>query len=87
MSTACQGCRDGTGFAVPFTMAFQPIFDLASGAIFANEALVRGVNGEGAGTILSAVDDTNRYAFDQQCRVKAIELAAGARHARDGTGL
>ncbi len=87
MSTACQGCRNGTGFAVPFTMAFQPIFDLASGAIFAQEALVRGVNGEGAGTILSAVDDSNRYAFDQQCRVKAIELAAQARQPHDGVGL
>ena len=87
MSIACQGCRDGTGFDVPFTMAFQPIFDLASGAIFAHEALVRGVNGEGAGTILSAVGGSNRYAFDQQCRVKAIELAARARRPRDGAGL
>ncbi len=87
MSTACQGCRNGTGFDVPFTMAFQPIFDLASGAIFANEALVRGVNGEGAGTILSLVDDSNRYAFDQQCRVKAIELAARVRQPYDGAGL
>ena len=87
MSTACQGCRDGMGFDLPFTMAFQPIFDLASGAVFAREALVRGVNGESAGTILSAVDDTNRYAFDQRCRVKAIELAAEARQPHDGAGL
>ena len=87
MPIACQGCRDGTGFDVPFTMAFQPIFDLASGAVFAREALVRGVNGEGAGTILSAVDDSNRYAFDQQCRVKAIELAAATRQPQDGAGL
>jgi len=36
---------------------------------------VRGVNGEGALTVLSAVNETNRYAFDQQCRVKAIEMA------------
>ncbi len=87
MSTACQGCRNGTGFDVPFTMAFQPIFDLASGAIFAREALVRGVNGEGAASILSAVDETNRYAFDQQCRVKAIELATLARQPGDAAGL
>ena len=87
MPIACQGCRDGAGFDVPFTMAFQPIFDLASGAVFAREALVRGVNGEGAGTILSAVDDSNRYAFDQQCRVKAIELAAATRQPQDGAGL
>lgn len=52
MSHACNGCRDGTGFAIPFSMAFQPIFDLGSGAVFAREALVRGINGEGAYTIL-----------------------------------
>ncbi len=37
---------------------------------------MRGINGEGAGVILSQVSDTSRYAFDQICRVKAIELAA-----------
>ena len=76
MSTGCQGCRDGGGFTLPFSMAFQPIVDVVSGATFAHEALVRGPNGEGAHSILSAVDDTNRYAFDQQCRIKAIEMAA-----------
>ena len=37
---------------------------------------MRGVDGESAGTVLSWVDDTNRYRFDQACRVKAIELAS-----------
>lgn len=87
MSLNCSGCRDGTGFDVPFSMAFQPIFDLASGAVFAKEALVRGIKGEGAYTILSQVDDANRYAFDQQCRVKAIEMAAVRREINDGAGL
>lgn len=73
---ACAGCRDGEGFQTPFSMAFQPIADVSRGEVFAYEALVRGVNGEGAGAILSLVNDQNRYAFDQQCRVKAIELAA-----------
>jgi EAL domain-containing protein (putative c-di-GMP-specific phosphodiesterase class I) len=68
-------------------MAFQPIFDLASGAVFAEEALVRGLKGEGAQTILSRVDDANRYAFDQQCRVKAIEMTAARRDSGDGAGL
>ncbi len=76
MTLGCQGCRNGSGFTLPFSMAFQPIVDIASGATFAHEALVRGANGEGAYTVLSAVDDANRYAFDQQCRVKAIELAS-----------
>lgn len=57
-------------------MAFQPIMDLELGRPFAYEALVRGVSGESAATVLSWVDDTNRYRFDQACRVKAIELAS-----------
>ena len=87
MSIGCQGCRNGSGFDLPFSMAFQPIVDIVSGITFAHEALVRGSNGEGAYTVLSAVDDTNRYAFDQQCRVKAIELAASLGLAGDGALL
>ena len=87
MSTGCEGCRGGAGFELPFSMAFQPIVDLATGATFAHEALVRGAHGEGAATILAAVDDRNRYAFDQRCRVKAIELAASLGLASDGAHL
>lgn len=76
MSRQCDGCRDGADFDLPFSMAFQPIVDITSGAVFAHEALVRGPNGEGAGSVLSQVKEDNRYAFDQQCRVKAIELAS-----------
>jgi EAL domain-containing protein (putative c-di-GMP-specific phosphodiesterase class I) len=75
MSAGCEGCREGEGFDLPFSMAFQPIVDIRTGGVFAHEALVRGPNGEGAQTVLSAVDPANRYAFDQQCRVKAIEWA------------
>ncbi len=71
----CGGlCAEGIGFDI--TMAFQPIVDGASGTIFAHEALVRGTEGQGAGWVLGQVTDANRYAFDQACRVKAIELAA-----------
>lgn len=76
MTTACKGCREGAAFEIPFSMAFQPIVDLNTGGVFAYEALVRGTSGEGAGTVLSRVTEINRYAFDQQCRAKAIELAA-----------
>ena len=72
---------------MPFSMAFQPIIDVTSGVTFAHEALVRGTNGEGAYTVLSAVDDSNRYAFDQQCRVRAIEMAAKLGLADDGALL
>jgi EAL domain-containing protein (putative c-di-GMP-specific phosphodiesterase class I) len=75
MTTGCDGCREDREFDLPFTMAFQPIVDATSRTIFAHEALVRGVGGEGAYSILSRVSQDNRYTFDQQCRVKAIELA------------
>ncbi|WP_082511083.1 MULTISPECIES: EAL domain-containing protein [unclassified Rhizobium] len=57
-------------------MAFQPIVDMRSRQVFAHEALVRGADGSGAYGVLSLVDPDNRYAFDQQCRVRAIELAS-----------
>jgi EAL domain-containing protein (putative c-di-GMP-specific phosphodiesterase class I) len=59
-------------------MAYQPIVNIESGHPFAFEALVRGSNGEGAGEILARVTPENRYAFDQQCRVAAIEGAVAA---------
>ncbi|WP_247877720.1 EAL domain-containing protein [Azospirillum thiophilum] len=57
-------------------MAFQPIVDIAAGQVWAHEALVRGTEGQGAGWVLGQVTDANRYAFDQSCRIKAIELAS-----------
>ncbi|WP_244427101.1 EAL domain-containing protein [Methyloferula stellata] len=60
-------------------MAFQPIVDVVEHRIVAHEALVRGTCGEPAGTVLAQVNDDNLYAFDQACRVKAIELAAELR--------
>jgi EAL domain-containing protein (putative c-di-GMP-specific phosphodiesterase class I) len=73
---ACGACHDGNELALAFTMAFQPIVDLRSEGIFAFEALVRGPNGESAGSVLSQVNEQNRYKFDQGCRVRAVELAS-----------
>ena len=87
MANGCQGCREGEGFPLGFSMAFQPIVDIVSGRVFAHEALVRGTDGAGAASVLSAVDASNRYAFDQQCRVRAIELAARLGLADDGARL
>lgn len=77
MSAGCVGCRntDANAFEIPFTMAFQPIVDVSAHKIWGYEALVRGVGGQGAFEVLSQVTEANRYAFDQACRVKAIELA------------
>ncbi len=59
-----------------FTMAFQPIVDLASGAApYAYEALVRGTKGEGAAHVLSGIGGADAAAFDAACRRRAVELA------------
>jgi EAL domain-containing protein (putative c-di-GMP-specific phosphodiesterase class I) len=57
-------------------MAFQPIVDIETEAVYAYEALVRPTGGGGAADVLSQINEDNRYSFDQACRVKAIELAA-----------
>ncbi|WP_277963784.1 EAL domain-containing protein [Pseudomonas sp. RIT-To-2] len=75
--TGCAQCRNLEGLDFQFTMAFQPILDVSTGKLYAYEALVRGPNGESAASVLGKVNDGNRYRFDQACRVKAIELAAG----------
>lgn len=82
--SGCRACRAGTTLDFEFTMAFQPILDLADDSVWAYEALVRGPNGESAYTILDQVTDETRYQFDQAARVKAIELA-GALFPRDST--
>jgi EAL domain-containing protein (putative c-di-GMP-specific phosphodiesterase class I) len=57
-------------------MAFQPIVDVIDDRVWGYEALVRGLSGEGAFEILSRVSPEQKYRFDQDCRVKAIELAS-----------
>ena len=83
----CEGCRGGEGFQTPFSMAFQPIVDMRTRQVFAYEALVRGVSGEGAASVIDTVTSQTRYAFDQGCRVKAINLAAGLGLAQQGALL
>ncbi|WP_202913305.1 EAL domain-containing protein [Acuticoccus sediminis] len=72
----CDQCQSGDSLGFEFSFAFQPIVNVMTRSVFAYEALVRGPEGEGAETILSRLDTTNRYQFDQQARVKAIEMAA-----------
>ncbi len=74
--TGCEECTNGEGLDFEFTMAFQPIVNARSRTIYAHEALVRGLNNEGAGKIFEHVNDGNRYRFDQACRTTAIKLAA-----------
>ncbi|WP_258069765.1 EAL domain-containing protein [Arthrobacter sp. SX1312] len=57
-------------------MAFQPIYDAVDDRVWGYEALVRGLAGEGAFEVLSRVSPEQKYRFDQDCRIKAIELAS-----------
>ncbi|CAN5144388.1 hypothetical protein BH11PSE10_BH11PSE10_07250 [soil metagenome] len=75
-TTRCEGCGEGVTQPFPFTMAFQPIVKASNRTVFAYEALVRGLGGESASTVLARVTRRNRYAFDQSCRRTAIDLAA-----------
>ena len=72
----CQGCQSSPPLDFTFAFAYQPIVDLRDRSVFAHEALVRGTNGEGALSILSQVNEQNRYRFDQRCRTQAIQGAA-----------
>lgn len=72
----CSRCADTKDLDFDFTMAFQPIVNCRDQRVFGYEALVRGKNNETAYSIISRINDDNRYAFDQQCRVTAIALAA-----------
>ncbi|MEO9523888.1 MULTISPECIES: EAL domain-containing protein [Marinobacter] len=72
----CEQCACGEGLDFFFTFAFQPIVDVLNQSVYAYEALVRGPEGEGAMSVLSNVNATNRYSFDQVCRVKAVKLAS-----------
>ena len=72
----CGACIDGIAAPFAFSMAFQPIVDLAARRIYAYEALVRGPQGQSATSVLAQITPGNRYAFDQSCRVQAIEMAS-----------
>lgn len=72
----CDGCSTASKLDFDFSMAFQPIYDAVAGRVWGYEALVRGLAGEGAYSVLSQVSPEQKYRFDQDCRVKAIELAS-----------
>ena len=75
-AAGCAQCKKAEPLPFSFAFAYQPIVELSTRSIYAHEALVRGPNGESAWSVLSQVNDDNRYAFDQACRVAAIKGAA-----------
>jgi EAL domain-containing protein (putative c-di-GMP-specific phosphodiesterase class I) len=72
----CQDCGTTERLGFLFDYAYQPIVDVATRTVYGHEALVRGPHGEGAMSVLSQVNEKNRYRFDQACRVKAIKTAS-----------
>jgi EAL domain-containing protein (putative c-di-GMP-specific phosphodiesterase class I) len=71
----CEACR--VEWSLPeITMAFQPIIDLDRSEVYAYEALVRPIGGGTAADVLGRITPEMRYAFDQLCRVTAIQNAA-----------
>jgi len=75
-ASACGACGDAAAAVFGFSYAYQPIVDLQRREVWGHEALVRGPEGQSALSVLSQVNDDNRYRFDQACRVKAIKGAA-----------
>jgi EAL domain-containing protein (putative c-di-GMP-specific phosphodiesterase class I) len=72
----CDDCAAPESLGFRFSYAYQPIVDVRTRDIYAHEALVRGPAGEPAPSILSRINEDNRYRFDQACRVKAIKVAS-----------
>ena len=61
---------------VAYDFAFQPIVNILTKTTYGHEALIRGIDGSGAKSVLKQVN--NNYQFDQACRVKAIKTAREA---------
>jgi EAL domain-containing protein (putative c-di-GMP-specific phosphodiesterase class I) len=72
----CDRCDKESLLPFDFTFAFQPIVDINTRTTHSYEALIRGVHGEGAHSILSQIDWGTRFRFDQLCRAKVITLAS-----------
>jgi EAL domain-containing protein (putative c-di-GMP-specific phosphodiesterase class I) len=72
----CGQCRSGQELDIEFEFAFQPIVNFRTRSVYAHEALVRGPQGESAYSVISRINEKNRYQFDQACRVKAVRTAA-----------
>ena len=66
-----QACR-----IPPFSFAYQPIIDVTTHAVVSYEALIRGPRGQRATSVLAAMNDSNRSAFEQSIFASSISLAA-----------
>lgn len=69
-----EACQRLVGSDINF--AFQTIIDASEQEVVGFEALVRGIDGEPAATVISRISHDQRFDFDQACRIRAIEAAA-----------
>ena len=60
---------------LPFATAFQPIVDVETGLSLAQEALVRGPEGQSAASVLDAIPPQDRYRMDAEIRRAAVAEA------------
>lgn len=74
VETASCACAQAIPMELKF--AFQPIVDIRDRSVFAQEALVRGAEGQGAGEVLASVNQGNLHAFDRKCRIGAVKAAS-----------
>jgi len=58
-----------------FSMAFQPIVNVANGGVYGYESLVRSESGDSAHSVLSRVPTEHFHTFDRACRSKAMSEA------------
>ena len=56
----CGECLNSGLLGFDFSMAFQPIVNTTSQTVYAQEALVRGLEGQGAGQVFENVNQDNR---------------------------
>jgi EAL domain-containing protein (putative c-di-GMP-specific phosphodiesterase class I) len=68
--------RPAAAAAIAHSFAYQPIVDTIDQSLFSYEALIRGPNGESAGSVLSRIAEADMHQFDGDCRVGALKLAA-----------
>lgn len=66
--------ESGAGVAI----AFQPIVDVSSRRVYAQEAIVRGRDGETREALLQQVPEEARRDFDRRCAAAAIRWAMAA---------
>ncbi len=64
-----------SGLVLPaYSFAFQPIVDVIARRVVSYEALIRGPQGQSAGSVFAAVPSAAIYEFDERIRITAVKL-------------